>query len=196
MTDTADAIVRLVRAEVAKGADWQQVTVATVNTNGTCDVLGADGSTIPKVRRGAGYSSPAAGDVVLMHRARDGNRYLAALAPTDASDAWQTLPLFTGYATKFTICQMVKIGRRVELRGNFGPSSGSLVSGTGNTQFATLPTGWRPFATQYGDLIGMNANTARLTAQPTGELQYTLTQPPPTTVPTWMDLNHVVLSLD
>lgn len=200
MYDTArsrtDAVVNTIRAGVARGADWQQVTIATVNTNGTCDVLAADGSTIPHVRRAAGYTSPAAGDVVLMHRSQSGERYLAAIAPADGTDSWQTLPMASGYVTHFTVCQMVRIGLRVQLRGNFGPTSGALASGTGNTQFAALPAGWRPLNTQYACLVGMNGNTARLAAQPTGELQYTLTQPPPSTVPTWLDLSHATISLD
>ena len=196
MTATADAITRLVHAEAARGSDWQQVTVTVVNSNGTCDVTGADGSTIPKVRRAGSYTSPTVGDVVLMHRSRSGDRYLMALAPVDASDTWQTVALASGYVTKFTTCQVVRIGRRVQLRGNFGPTSGALATGTGNTTFATLPAGLWPLATQYASIVGMNADTARLTAQPTGELQYTLTQPPPATVPTWMDLCHTTLSLD
>lgn len=160
MTALADAVTRAVRAQAAKSTDWQSVTVSVVNSDGTCDVTTADGSTIPKVRRARAYVAPAVGDLAVMHRSENGNRYLAGTLTTSAA-AWQTpAALGTGWAAgpaagSVQAVQYRKDGDNLIIAGAVHSTSTSPAA----TIF-TLPAGYRPAITQRSPGVSNSGGTA------------------------------------
>lgn len=165
----ADAVARLVDQQVAKAADWQTVTVTAVGTDGTLTVQGGDGSSYPKVRRTRVYVAPLVGDVVVMHRSRNGNRY--AQPPLSTGATWITLPLASGWSAHGGSPAYRLESGRVWLRGSV-QTSGSVSSGA---TFATLPTGFRAansdfYGTTYS--IGSGPAATYVTANTDGTLVY------------------------
>lgn len=149
MTAQADAITRAIRAETAKSADWQMVTVAAVNSDGTCDVTAADGSTIPSVRRARAYEGPVVGDVVIMHRSRMGSRYLVGVLA--AGTGWVSLPLASPWAVhNGSPAYRLMSDGCVRLRG----SVKTTASVSGGSIIATLPAGYRIGTFDYRGVVG------------------------------------------
>lgn len=128
-------------APVSRGADWHRVTISSVASDGTVGVTLADGSTIAKVRR-QGYDMAQVGDVAVMHRSANGNRYLTAPLSTSAA-GWQALTLtsswtvYGGDAAPNVRCRLVS--GNVQLQGWI-----QCTNWNASSVVCTMPAGFRP----------------------------------------------------
>lgn len=196
-----DVLTQLVRDEITRAADWSRATVAVVNGDGTVDLLSADGSTVPHVRCASSYSRPIVGDVVVAHRAGDGNRYVAGPLSTGAT-GWTTLPLVSGFTANGnsngtpTYRVVSRSGTPyLELAGGVGVTTDP---GTGSPTFANLPAAVRPLTHQsvpVAKSLSAGIGTTKVDINADGTCVLFGTGGASSTI-SWISLNGVSVRLD